>query len=87
MSGHPRIGTPGDGRDSRETWIAASPGEGEHWSAARPSEGARPLLREGVREAAASDGPPLGRTPPSGERERSSLRGTPAAASLGEGEH
>ena len=53
-------------------------------STAGPSQGARPLLQEGRREAAASAGPPQGREPRSGGSEGSSLRGTPTAASLGE---
>jgi len=49
-----------------------------------PPRGARPLREGGRREAAASAGPSQGCEPPSGAGERSSPRGTPTTASLGE---
>ena len=53
-------------------------------SAARPSEGARPLLQEGVREAAAPAGPTRGRAAPRGEANEVRSGGIATAASLGE---
>ena len=75
----------GGGTQVRLTFPERRTGREESSSTGGPPRGARPLFEEGGRAAAASTGPSRGSEPPSGGRERRSPRGTPTAASLGEG--
>ena len=75
----------GGGTQVRLTFPERRTGREESSSAGGSPRGARPPLEEGGRTTAASTGPSQGSEPPSGGRERRSPRGTPTAASLGEG--
>ncbi|MBP6368910.1 MAG: ATP-binding protein [Burkholderiales bacterium] len=75
----------GGGTQVRLTFPERRTGRDESSSTGGPSRDARPLFQQGGRAAAASAGPSQGSEPPSGGRERRSPRGTPTAASLGEG--